>query len=666
MVTTLNNKEDRLNAVKAGANDFLSKPVDKTELEVRMNSLLRMREAQERSKCYQAELESSVKALCEARDELEERVLERTRELQDANENLRLEIAEKRYAKMELQLLEEIFQNSLQGITITDSSGAILRTNPAFESITGYSSEEVVGKNPRILKSSLHEDEFYRDMWRSIENDGRWSGEIWNRRKSGEAYPEWLNIVAIKDSEGNTTHYAGIFHDLTEIKEKEEKIHYHASHDALTDLPNRFLFSETLRKEVEQAKRKEHAVGVMHIDLDNFKRINDCLGHHAGDQVLREIGGRLQRRLRQGDVLGKLSGDDFVILVGEIEHDKHITNVAKRVLGSFKKPLTVNGQELYITASIGISIYPDDGLDAEQLMKNAETATYRAKELGKNGFSFFTAEMNRRIGERLSLEGRLRQALRNDEFEVFLQPRFRSGSMEINCMEALARWREKDGKIISPGDFIPLAEEIGLILPLGEKILRKACARTAELIEQGYGDLTVSVNLSPKQFMQENLVSTVAEVLEETGLPASNLELEITETSVMTDIETAKRKLFDLTELGVSLAVDDFGTGYSSLYYLKHFPINVLKIDRSFIRDIATDPNDAAIVKTIIGLAKNFKLHVVAEGVETEFQLEFLKENGCEEFQGYLLGKPMSVEDFKLFMKCRDEGSCCYLHAGGS
>ena len=660
MVTTLNNKEDRLNAVKAGANDFLSKPVERTELEVRMNSLLKMRDAQERTRRYQAELESSVKALEEARDGLEARVKERTKDLEDANDHLRREIEERRYAQMELQLLEEIIENSLQGITITSPDVEILRVNPAFENITGYAAEEVIGKNPSVLKSSLHDEKFYENMWKSIEEQGRWAGEIWNRRKSGEAYPEWLNIMAIKDRDGEITHYAGIFHDLTEIKEKEEKIHYHVNHDALTELPNRFLFCETLRKEIDQAPRREHSVGVMHIDLDYFKRINDCLGHHAGDKVLREISRRLQSRLRQGDVLGKLSGDDFVVLVGEIKHDKHITSVAERMVSSFKKPIIIADQELHITASIGIALYPEDGVDAEQLMKNAETAMYRAKELGKNGFSFFTAEMNRRIGERLSLEGKMRKALREEEFEVFMQPRF-SAEMEIVGMEALVRWRGKDGEIISPGEFIPLAEEIGLILPLGEMVLRKACEDAAELMRDGLGDFKVSVNLSPKQFMQEDLVQTVADALEKSGLPAGNLELEITETSVMTEIETAKLKLAELTALGVSLSIDDFGTGYSSMYYLKHFPINVLKIDRSFVRDIATDPNDAAIVKTIIGLAENFKLCVVAEGVETESQLEFLKENGCGEFQGYLLGKPMSLPDFREFLRCRNEGSCCYL-----
>jgi len=590
-------------------------------------------------------------ALRQAKLELERRVEERTRELAQANAEMVREVEERRRAEMELQLAAEVFEHSLEGITITDRGGHILKVNPAFTAITGYSSEEVLGKNPRVLKSDRHDAAFYQEMWRGLMEDGRWEGEIWNRRKSGESYPEWLSISAVRNAEGQTTHYVGVFHDITEAKESEEQIRFQAYHDALTGLPNRLLLKDRLAVAINHAQRNDGKVAVLFLDLDNFKNINDSLGHIVGDWLLQSVAYRLLKLMRDEDTVARLGGDEFVIMVEEVENVREVVLVAQRIIAAFAAPVTVGSHELFVTPSLGITLYPDDGRDPDTLIKNADLAMYQAKAAGRNDYRLFTPQMNENVTRRLALEGRLRKAVENGELIPFFQPKAELASGRVSGMEALARWPQEDGGLVSPAEFIPLAEETGLILPLGEIILEKACQAACRMTEGGSCDLTLAVNLSPKQFKQKDLVARILATLTRTGLPPSRLELEITETTLMTDIDKTVGKLRELAEHGIGLAVDDFGTGYSSLFYLKHFPLRSLKIDQSFVRDITRDEGDANIVRTIIALAHNFKLEVVAEGVETPEQLAFLRAHRCHTGQGFLFSRPLDEAGFTAYMR---------------
>jgi len=589
-------------------------------------------------------------ALRHAKAELEARVEERTRELAQANVVLTREVEERTSAEMELRLAAEVFQHSLEGIVITDTHGDILKVNPAFTSITGYASEEVVGRNPRLLKSDRHGADFYEGMWRSLVERGRWEGEIWNRRKSGESYPEWLSISAVKDVEGHTTHYVGVFHDITEAKESEEQIRFQAYHDALTGLPNRLLLKDRLAVAINHAQRGGGKVAVIFLDLDNFKNINDSLGHIVGDWLLQSVAYRLLKLMREEDTVARLGGDEFVVMIEEVVNPREVVNVARRIIEAFAAPVTVGSHELFVTPSLGITLYPEDGRDADTLIKNADMAMYQAKAAGRNDYRLFTPQMNENVTRRLALEGRLRKAVEHGELAPFLQPKVRLGDGRVNGMEALARWPQGDGTLVSPAEFIPLAEETGLILPLGEAILEKACLAARRLTKAGHPDLVLAVNLSPKQFRQADLVARILAILKRTGLSPERLELEITESTLMTDIEKTVGKLRELAGYGIGLAVDDFGTGYSSLFYLKHFPLRSLKIDQSFVRDLNRDENDANIVRTIIALAHNFNLEVVAEGVENPEQLAFLRNHHCHTAQGFLFSRPLAEPEFLRYL----------------
>ncbi len=588
--------------------------------------------------------------LRQAKVDLEKRVAERTRELARANADLTREVEERKQAQTELLLAAEVFEHSLEGIVITDPHGAILKVNPAFTTITGYPQEEVLGQNPRVLKSDRHDEAFYQEMWRGIIEQGRWEGEIWNRRKSGESYPEWLSISAVKDAAGNTTHYVGVFHDITEAKESEEQIRFQAYHDALTGLPNRLLLKDRLAVAIHHAQRVAGKVAVLFLDLDNFKNINDSLGHIVGDWLLQSVAYRLLKLMREEDTVARLGGDEFVVMIEEVENVREVVNVAQRVIEAFAAPVNVGNHELFVTPSMGITLFPEDGRDADTLIKNADLAMYQAKAAGRNDYRLFTPQMNENVTRRLALEGQLRRAVENGALIPYFQPKADMHTCRISGMEALARWPQEDGSLVSPAEFIPLAEETGLILPLGESILEQACTAARDLAQNGHADLVMAVNLSPKQFRQQDLVARILNILERTGLPPANLELEITETILMTDIDKTVDKLRELASHGIGLAVDDFGTGYSSLSYLRHFPLRSLKIDQSFVRDITRDENVANIVRTIIALARNFKLDVVAEGVETREQFTFLRDQGCQYVQGFLLAKPLPMDGFKDFL----------------
>ncbi len=560
------------------------------------------------------------------------------------------DVTGRKEAEENLRLSAKVFDSSVEGILITDAFSRIITVNHAFTSITGYEIADAVGKTPALLRSGKHGEDFYQNLWASLKEAGQWRGEIWNRRKSGETYLEWLTISAVKNDQGETTNYVAVFSDITSRKLAEERLSYLANHDALTGLPNRTLFIERLTLALAHAHRNRKMAAVMFFDLDRFKIVNDTLGHAAGDELLQEVSRLVAGCLREDDTVARLGGDEFTVILEGIGDDQDVAPIAQKIIDTLAKPMNLSGQEVFVTASIGISVYPNDGRDAHELVKNADAAMYRAKELGKNNYQFFKSDMNARAFERLTLENSLRRALERDEFELHYQPQVDIGSGQVVGAEALIRWRHPEMGLISPDRFIPIAEETGMILPIGEWVLRTACVQNKAWQEAGYPPLHVAVNLSGRQFKQKNLLRMVEQVLSETALDAEYVELEITESVFMDQAAEAIATIGDMRKLGLRLSIDDFGTGYSSLSYLKRFPIDTLKIDRSFVHDITTDQDDAAIVKAVIALAHSLKLMVIAEGVETAEQLDFLREHGCDEIQGYYFSRPLTVAAFTARM----------------
>lgn len=575
--------------------------------------------------------------LREAYSAMEDTVAERTTRLRQANE--------------ELQLMAKVFEHSLDGISITDGGGRILRVNPAFSAITGYPPEEVVGQTPRILKSDRHDDDFYRRMWSSILNEGQWEGEIWNRRKNGEAYPEWLSISSVTDETDEPTHFVAVFHDISEIKRSEELMKHQAYHDALTGLPNRLLLLDRLKVAMHHSRRTGERLALLYLDVDNFKTINDSLGHSVGDLLLMSFAHRLKNLLREQDTVARLGGDEFVIMVEDAEGESSAVAVGERILDSLNAPFTVKGHELYVTTSVGITIFPEDGDTPDALIKNADLAMYRAKETGKNNCQLFTLAMNERAQQRLILEKDLRKAIEGRRFEVWYQPKVHLATGGIIGMEALVRWRREDGSLTQPLDFIPVAEETGMIVPIGEQVLEAACRQAKAWHDMGYGHLALAVNISVRQLAQKGLIGFIEGVMRRTDIDPSLLELEITETAIMSRVEQAVAVLEEIRRLGAHIAVDDFGTGYSSLYYLKRFPIRGLKVDRSFVSNLPSDADDLAIVRTVVSMARGLGLHVTAEGVENIAQMETLRSLDCDFCQGYLFSPPLSDRDFERLLE---------------
>jgi len=551
-----------------------------------------------------------------------------------------------------LRLSAAVIKSTHEAIMITDLNRNILSINPSFTEITGYTNADVLGQTPLLLKSQRHDASFYRRMWESISLHGYWQGEIWNRRKSGELYPEWLTLSAVRDEKGEIVNYVGVFSDISQIKHAEKQLERLAHFDALTDLPNRLLLQSRLDHAIEQARRNRQMVGVLFADLDRFKDVNDSLGHTAGDELLQTVVRRLQNRLRNVDTLARLGGDEFVIVLESLKDAKDAVNVARTLIGLISEPIDLsNGREVYIGASVGISIYPDDGTTSEQLIRNADTAMYQAKHNNCGSFHLYTEAMTQRIEERLQLEARLRRALSQNEFVLHYQPLVSVDDSRCMGVEALVRWNDPlEEDLVLPGRFIALAEETGLTLPLGDWVLHSACAQMKAWLDAGVPLETLAVNLSPTQFKQQDIHATIAACLAETRLPPACLELEITEGAIMEHGPEAVAKLTELKRLGVRLVIDDFGTGYSSLAYLKYFPIDKLKIDKSFIRDIATSPAAAEIASIIIAMAKTLKLESLAEGVETEEQLQFLKSRGCDSCQGFLFSRPVPPAAIPQFL----------------
>jgi len=562
---------------------------------------------------------------------------------EDVTERIRVEDKLRQDAK--------VFESTTEGVMITDLEGNILSVNQAFTDITGYSEAEVLGRNPRLLKSSRQDESFYQAMWASLYETGRWQGELWNRRKNGEIYPEWQSISTVKDPTGRPTNYVAVFSDITQIKRSESQLNFLAHHDPLTELPNRLLFNDRLEHAIQRAKRVDTNLAILFIDLDHFKTVNDSLGHPIGDRLLSHVANVLKDCVRAEDTVARLGGDEFVVLLEGLDDIDYTGEVAKKILQALANPFELEGHPLVISASIGISTHPIDGHDATTLVRNADSAMYRAKQDGRNTFHYYSAELTRSARERFTLEAELRRATEREEFELHYQPQLDVATGLIVGAEALVRWQHPQSGMISPVRFIPLAEETGLIVPLGEWVLQTACEQYQLWRQRGLPHFSLAVNLSPRQFRQKGLVKTIHAILDLTGMPPEQLELEITEGAIMEQGEHTRSILLALKSLGIRLAIDDFGTGYSSLAHLRRFPINVLKIDQSFMRDIPNDPSAMEIAATIIAMARNLHLKVLAEGVETGEQLAFLMARNCDYSQGYLHSRPLTADEFEALLR---------------
>jgi diguanylate cyclase (GGDEF)-like protein/PAS domain S-box-containing protein len=548
-------------------------------------------------------------------------------------------------AEEQLRLADRAFQNTAEGITVTDVEGNIVSTNPAFEAITGYTSEEVMGENPRILKSGHHDDNFYKEMWDILLQTGHWRGEIWNRRKNGDVYPEWLTISAVRDNSDEITHYIGVFSDITQIKEAQDQINFLAHHDALTQLPNRALFRERFQHALMHARRENNSIALLFLDLDRFKTVNDTLGHPVGDEVLLEVSRRMNRIIRASDTLARLGGDEFVLLLEEQTDAQHAVVVARKLIDMFSNPMVIGEHELVVTASIGITLYPNDGDDPDMLIQHADRAMYEAKQQGRNTYRFFTQALSEGALERLMMENDLRRATSRNELILHYQPILDLQTRQLQGIEALVRWQHPKQGLIAPGLFIELAEEIGIIGEIGQWVLRAACTQLARWDRDDFHVPRIAVNLSVQQIDREGLVTLVSDELNNSGLSPERLELEVTESMLMRNPDLSRTVLGELRTIGVKFAIDDFGTGYSSLAYLKLLPLDRLKIDQSFVRDIGRDTNDEAIVRAIIAMSKSLGLESVAEGVEKTSQAEFLLSSGCDLSQGYLYSRPLPAEE---------------------
>ncbi len=563
------------------------------------------------------------------------------------------DITARRRADEALRQSAAVFESATEAIIIADVQANIVAVNKAFCVITGYSEAEVVGKNPRLMRSGKHDRHFYEKLWGRIAETGRWQGEIWNRRKNGEIFPAWQSITAILDDEGAVRHYVSVFSDISSIKQSQEQLDYLAYHDPLTALPNRLLFEDRLEHALTRARRERHQVAVLFLDLDRFKNVNDSLGHPVGDELLLKAADRLLQQVRKEDTVARLGGDEFVIVMEQIDDPQDAAVLARKLITTIHEPLDIKGHLLQVTVSIGISIYPRDGEYVETLVRNADAALYRAKEEGRNDFQFYTAELTTSVAERLDLETALRGALARGELLLHYQPRLALSGGAVVGAEALLRWQSVKHGLISPDRFIPLAEETGLIVAIGEWVLREACRQARQWLDMGAQFDTIAVNVSGVQMQRSDFAEMVASALADSGLPARHLELEITEGFIMQKAEQAIAMLARLKAQGVSIAIDDFGTGYSSLSYLKRLPIDNLKIDRSFVRDIPQDQDDEAIARAVIALAKSLRLKVIAEGVETSEQEAFLQDRGCDEAQGYFYSRPLPAESFLEWMRGR-------------
>ena len=579
-----------------------------------------------------------------AHGDLEARVEKRTRELTR-------EVAERRQAEESLRLAGKVIDNLTEAVVIVDPDFKVTAVNPAFTQITGFTTREVIGKAPPFYKALRENGDLYKQMQASIKAKGSWEGEYWSKRKSGEDYAERLSFSAITGEKDKIQHYAAVISDVTERKESEERIHFQTNYDTLTGLPNRSLFQDRLNLALPSMSRSDRKLALMFIGLDGFKLVNDTLGHDIGDLLLKKAAKRLGTCVREGDTVARLGGDEFTVIMPNLVDPHHAPLVSQRVLDALAKPFRLNGNETFVSASIGITIFPDDASEAKELLRNADAAMDRAKEQGKANFHFFTADLNAVAQERMVLKNGLGKALENGEFSLHYQPKLEIESGRITGVEALMRWNSPDLGMVSPVKFIPVMEETGQVVEMGEWAIRTACLQHQEWRQAGLPRIRIAVNLSPRQLRDASFVLIVENVLRETGVEPAGLELEITESLLMSDSGDALKTLGELHEMGIHMAMDDFGTGYSSLSYLKRFPIDTIKIDRTFVADIATSPDDAEIIRTIISMGHTLNRKVIAEGVENDQQLSLLRDYQCDEIQGYFFSRPLPAGMATKFIK---------------
>tara|TARA_Y100000782_G_scaffold31883_1_gene35351 strand:- start:41198 stop:43174 length:1977 start_codon:yes stop_codon:yes gene_type:complete len=561
-----------------------------------------------------------------------------------------------------LKMAAAVFDATQEGIMTTDARLRITAVNPAFTEITGYTENEVLGNSPAIISSGKHDADFYKNMWTVLLRDGRWSAEVWNKRKDGSLYPQSLSVTVVSDDRGEVSQYIAILSDISERKAQEEKIHYQAYHDGLTGLPNRSLLMDRIEHDLELAKRTAHVSSLLFVDLDRFKRVNDTMGHDVGDRLLEEVAERLKSIVRASDTISRFGGDEFVVYLADISGPEDAVLVAEKIVESLSNPFDLNGFEVFAGASVGIALAPNDADRPDELLRLADLAMYKAKESGRNQYHFFALKMQDKVNRKLALENLMRKALDNNEFEVFYQPIIDSVSKEIFGFEALARWKQPDEGMIPPSEFIPVAEESGLIAPIGEWVLEQAC-HDISVLDSGHGNgkLHLSVNVSSRQYPLGFNAASLNNILVKTGFSGHLLSLELTESILLEDDPDLLQWLSDFKELGVNLSIDDFGTGYSSLSYLKRFPINVLKIDQAFIADLNKEDDSASLVKAIIAMARSLNMNVIAEGVELQYQVELIEHLTCHYMQGYYFAKPMSIAEltewianYKLMLSKKD------------
>ncbi|MCR6630727.1 MAG: EAL domain-containing protein [Magnetospirillum sp.] len=551
----------------------------------------------------------------------------------------------------ELRLFRAVFDMAAEGIMVTDADNRILAVNPAFTVVTGYAPSEVMGQTPRCLRSGLHDQTFFEKMWGDVSRQGRWEGELYNRRKNGEIYRAWLSIATERDGHGRIRRHIGIFRDISEARDTAEKLWQQTNFDPLTKLPNRSLFLDRLLQGLVQAGRGNKRAALLFLGLDGFKNINDTLGHTIGDKVLEEAARRFQSALRKGDTLARFSGDEFTAVLTAIETVEEVEQVVRALLECLAEPFLVEAHQILISCSIGISLWPGDGEDVEALMRNSTSALRKAKDAGRNTFRFFTPSMDARAQARSRLASELSDSLEHDEFTLVYQPVIDVPSGRVAGAEALLRWHNRYLGAISPEQFVPLAEEMGLILPIGDWLLTAACREAAGWRALADHPLRIAINVSPRQVQQGDIAGALERALQVTGLPAGLVTVEITESLLLASGEEVLGKIRRIRDLGAKIAVDDFGTGYASLSYLKHFPVDILKVDRSFVAGALNDGDDARLIEAIIALGHSLGMQIVGEGVETAEQMTFLAERGCDQVQGYRFSPPLAADRFRDFVR---------------
>ncbi|MRX08800.1 EAL domain-containing protein [Pseudoduganella sp. FT25W] len=624
--------DDKVRGFELGAVDFVAKPFQAEEILARTDAHVRLGRAQ--------------KALAEERALLEQRVAERTAELAK-------EVEQRRANEEFLRLASQVFEATQDAIVVTDREARIVATNPAFTQISGYTAKEVLGQNVGLLHAGELDPGSFDALVQSVITKGHWSGEILARRKNGETYPGLLSASVVRDADGHVINHVAVFMDITERKAEQHLIDFLSNHDALTGLPNRLLARERFSQTLNTARREGRCVSVMCLDLDRFKSINDSYGHDMGDKALQVVAKYLCETVREGDIVTRQGGDEFQIIVADDAQLSATMVMAQQILAGLRKELVIDGQQITVTSSIGIAVSLTDGDSFDELVRNADTALFRAKEIGRDNYALFTERMDAEIRDKLAIQGQLRGAIARDEFEVHYQPQVCLKTGAMVGAEALLRWDNAVLGKVPPNRFIPLAEEYGLVNSIGEWVLESVCAQMKVWHDQGLGKIKVAVNLAAGQFANDATVPYVESTLRKFDVAAEYLGLEITEGTVMGDPNKAVAALRRLKDIGVSISLDDFGTGYSSLSYLKRFPIDVLKIDKSFVDDVTTNSDDAAIALSVISLAHNLNMRVIAEGVETREQVQFLTERGCDEMQGYFFSRPLNAEGFTALLRER-------------